>query len=108
MTKIRLKQAITELGGTVYEVELKLSRQEEISETKRPRTKRHGQFQGKATEAQRAQRQRFKLAMEYARAALANSDLRVVYEELGAQAGKGAFAAARDDYFKGNDLLSTK
>ena len=101
MKKIRLKYAIPELGGALYEVKLNLTRQEEMPETKRPRKKRPGQSKAKATEAQLAQRQRFKLAMEYAQAALAHPTLRAYYEELGAQEGKSPFAAARADYFQG-------
>jgi hypothetical protein len=108
MTKIRLKYAIPELGGALYEVKLNLPRQEEATETKRPRKKRPGQPKGKASEAQKAQRGRFKLAMEYARAVMADPNLRAFYEEMAAQQGKRPFALARNDYLKGNDLLSKK
>ncbi len=106
MKKIRLKYAIPELGGALYEVKLNLPRQEEMTETKRSRKKRSDQPKRKATEAQAAQRQRFKLAMEYARAAMADPGLRAFYEELAMQQGKSAFAMARNDYFEGKDLLS--
>jgi hypothetical protein len=52
-----------------------------------------------ASEAQKIQRERF---------ALADPRVRAIYEELGAKEGKCAYAAARGDYFKGNDLLSGK
>ncbi len=107
MTKIKLKYAIPELGGALYEVKLNLTRQEEMPETKRPRKKRPGQTKAKATEAQLAQRQRFKLAMEYAQAAMANPALHAIYKAMAAQEGKSAFAMARADYFKGKDLRSS-
>jgi hypothetical protein len=106
MTKIRLKYAIPELGGALYEVKLNLPRQEEMTETKRPRKKRPGQPKGKATEAQTAQRQQFKLAHEYTRAALACPIMRAYYEELAAKEEMSRYAMARNDYFKRNDLLS--
>src|SRR5215213_1629753 len=105
MTKIRLKYAIPEFGGALYEVKLNLARQEEMTETKGPSKKRPGQPPGKVTEAQRAQRGRFKLAHEYARAALAYPILRAYYEELAAKEEMSPYAMARNDYFKRNDLL---
>ena len=107
MSKIRLKYAIPELGGTLYEVKLNLPRQEETTETKRSHKKRPGQPKGIAMEAQTSQRQRFKLAMEYVQATMANPTLRAIYKEMATQAGKSASAMARADYFKGNDLLSS-
>jgi len=107
MKKIRLKYAIPELGGTLYEVKLNLTRQEDVPETKHPRKKRPGQPPAKATEAQRAQRQHFARVHEYARAALANPALRAYYEELAEKEGRSPYALARADYFKGKDLHSS-
>jgi hypothetical protein len=108
MTKIKLKYAIPELGGALYEVKLNLPRQEEMTEKKRPRKKHPRKPKANATEAQLAQRQRFALAMEYARAAMANPNLRALYQEMATQEGKSAFAKARADYFQGKDLLSSQ
>lgn len=55
-----------------------------------------------------AQRQRFKLANAYAQAAMADPEVRAIYEELAEEEGRSAYEAARQDYFKGNDLLSKK
>jgi hypothetical protein len=107
MTKIRLKYAIPELGGALYEVKLNVHRQEEMTETKRSRKKRSDQPKRKATEAQAAQQQRFKLAMEYARAAMADPTLHAFYTEMAMRQGKSAFALARNDYFEGKDLRSS-
>jgi hypothetical protein len=47
------------------------------------------------------------LANAYAKAALANPTTRAIYEEIAHQEGKGAYAVAKADYFKGIDLLTT-
>ena len=51
------------------------------------------------SEAQKAQRERFKLANAYAKAALADPEVRPIYEKIAEAEGKGAFAAAKADYF---------
>jgi hypothetical protein len=107
MTKIKLKYAIPEFGGALYEVNLKVPRQEEITEPKRPRKKRPGQPQGKASEAQLSQRQHFALVHEYARAAMADPTLRAYYEGLAEKERRSPYALARADYFKGKNLLSS-
>ncbi|MGZ9235566.1 MAG: hypothetical protein ACXW4E_08580, partial [Anaerolineales bacterium] len=55
---------------------------------------------------QKAQQERFKLAIAYARAAMADPAVRAVYEKMAVKEGMGAFAAARSDYLRGKDLLS--
>ena len=55
--------------------------------------------------AQQAHRQRFKEAVAYARAALADASVRAQYEAESAQAGKRPFDLAVSDYFKGRNLL---
>ena len=60
------------------------------------------------SEAQKAQRERFKLANAYAKAAMADPDVRALYEARATEEGKGAFALARTDYFNGKDLPSNK
>ena len=54
--------------------------------------------------AQQAHRQRFKDAVAYARAAMADESLRAKYMELAAQQGKRPFDMAVSDYFKSRDL----
>ena len=58
------------------------------------------------SEAQKAQRERFKQANQYARAALADPATRAHYEKIAAQQGGSTFAAASTDYLQGKDLLS--
>jgi L-aminopeptidase/D-esterase-like protein len=62
----------------------------------------------KSSEAQKAHRQLFKLAVAYAKAAMAEPKVRAVYERMAAKKHKRPFAIAISDYFKGKDLLSKK
>ena len=62
----------------------------------------------KWSKAQKAHRQRFKRAVAYARAAMAEPKVRAVYEKMAAKNNKRPFDMAVSDYFKGNDLLSNK
>ena len=58
--------------------------------------------------AQVEHRQRLKRAIAYARAAMANPDVRAVYERRAAEKDNRPFQMAVSDYFKGIDLLSEK
>lgn len=60
----------------------------------------------KWSEAQSAHRQRFKEAVAYAKAAMADPQVRASYEKLAAQQHKRPFDLAVSDYFKGRNLLS--
>jgi len=62
----------------------------------------------KWSEAQKAHRQRFALAVGYAHTAMADPKARAVYVEEAAQRGKRPFDLAVSDYFKGRDLLARK
>jgi len=62
----------------------------------------------KWSKAQKAHRQRFKKAVTYAKAAMAEPKVRVVYEKIVAKKNKRPFDMAVSDYFKRNDLLSEK
>lgn len=52
--------------------------------------------------------ERFKGATEYAKAAMADPDVRAVYEDMAARERKGPYAMAFSDYLNGNDLLAKK
>ena len=107
MTRVRLKDAIPVIGGILYEVELNRSRwQEEEIKTKRHRSDRP--YNGKASEAQTMQRQRFKEAAAYAKAALAEPQVRLRYERKARKQNKRAWDLAVSDYFKGKDLLKKR
>ena len=103
MPKAKLRPLIEEIQGTMYGVILKKSPTGKIIVTKRP-----DMSNVEWSEAQRAQRQRFKLANAYAKAALAEPKLRARYEKKAARQHKRARDVAMSDYFKGKDLLSKK
>ena len=62
----------------------------------------------KWSKAQKRHRERFKLATEYAQAAMADPELRTIYEDMAAKEHKRPYTMAISDYFKGNDLLAKK
>jgi hypothetical protein len=101
MAKVKLHPCIAEFSGTIGDFVFKKSRKGEAIIARRPR-KPHAP----PSPAQKAHRERFKLAVAYARAALADPTVRAFYEKIAAKEGKGAFAVAQSDYFKGKDLLS--
>ena len=60
----------------------------------------------KWSKAQKAHRQRFKQAVAYAKATMAEPTVRASYEKAAAKAGKRPFDLAVSDNFKGQDLLA--
>jgi hypothetical protein len=103
MAKIKLDPIFVGISGTIGDIVFRKSKNGETIISRRPR-----KSNAKPSEAQKAQRQRLTQANAYAKAALADPDLRAVYEEIAAQEGTGAFTAARNDYLKGKALLSKK
>ena len=55
--------------------------------------------------AQQAHRQRFKAATVYAKAAMAQPEVRAKYEKIAVKQNRSAFFVAVSDYLKGNNLL---
>jgi len=101
MPKVRFKPGIEQLQGTLFDVVFKLSPQGKPIVTKRP------DMTGvEWSEAQTTQRQRFKQANEYARAAMADPDVRAIYESMAANTKRQPYRLAFSDYFQGKDLLS--
>ena len=103
MAKVRLHALIEEINGTLYDVVFKRSPNGDLIVSKRPDMSRVVW-----SEAQMAQRARFKQAVAYARAALAEPKLRARYEKRAKQQSKRAWDVAIADYFAGKDLLSKK
>ena len=103
MTKVRLNPLIEEFHGTLFDVVFKRSPHGNLIVTKRPDISKV-----KWSKAQRAQRERFKQATEYAKAAMTEPKVRAVYEKMAAKEHKRPYALALSDYFKGNDLLLKK
>ena len=59
----------------------------------------------KWSEAQLAHRQRFKAAIAYAKAAMAEPQVRAIYEKSASEQHKRPYDLAVSDYFKGRNLL---
>ena len=100
MPKVRLKPLIEEIEGTMYDVVFKKSPRGRLIVTKRP------DMTGvEWSEAQESQRRRFRLANEYAKAAMADPKVRALYVKRAKKAGRSPFRVAFSDYFEGRDLL---
>ena len=101
MARIKLDPLFAGISGRMGDLVFRKSRNGEIIVSRRPR-----KSNTPPSAAQMAQRERFKLANAYAKAAPADPALRVHYEALAEETGTSAYNAARTDYFRGNDLLS--
>jgi hypothetical protein len=103
MPKVRLNPLIEEIHGIMYDVVFKKSPKGNMIVTKRP------DMSGvEWSEAQTAQRARFRQANDYAKAAMADPKVRAIYEKRGKRTHKSPFRLAFSDYFKGKDLLAKK
>lgn len=103
MAKVKFNASILEIRGAVGGMVYKRSPQGETIVTRRP-----DMSNVKWSPAQQAQRQRFKEASAYAKAALATPELRLEYERMANEQNKRPWDLAVSDYFKGNDLLKKK
>jgi hypothetical protein len=101
MPKVRLPALIEEIHGTFYDVVFKMSPKGNMIVTRRP-----DMSQVKWSKAQQEQRQRFKAAVAYAKAALAEPKLRARYEKRAQREHKRAWDAALADHLQGKDLLA--
>ena len=103
MAKVRLHALIEEINGTLYDVVFKRSPNGDLIVSKRP-----DMSEVEWSPAQTAHRARFKRAVAYARAVLAEPKLRARYEKRAKRQHKRAWDIAVSDYFAGKDLLSKK
>lgn len=103
MPKVILSPWLAQIHGTIGDVVFRRSPTGETIISRRP-----DMSKVKWSQAQQEHRQRFKRAVAYARAAMADPDVREVYEEMAAKKRKRLFDMAVSDYMKGNDLLSKK
>jgi hypothetical protein len=103
MAKIKLSPMLQEIRGRLGDYVFRRTHTGEVILSKVP-----DMSKVKWSKAQKAHRQRFKKAVAYARAAMAEPKVRAVYEKMAAKKGKRPFDMAVSDYFKGNDLLSKK
>jgi DnaJ-class molecular chaperone len=62
----------------------------------------------KWSEAQKANRERFRQAITYARQAMADPKIRAHYEKVGKKANRQAFRVAVSDFCQGKNLLEKK
>jgi hypothetical protein len=102
--KIRLKYAIPEIDGTLYEVGTRVSHaneEEEIPE----KENRSLSSCGEATEAQKNWRQSFSLAVAYMRAVKADPEIRARYEVMAQQQGKTLRKMVLNDFMEGHNLF---
>lgn len=99
MPRVRFTSGVEQLQGTLTDVVFKLSPQGKPIVTKCP------DMSGvEWSEAQTAQRDRFRQANEYAKAAMADPRLRALYEKMAAGTKRQPYRLAFSDYFKGRDL----
>ena len=103
MAKIKLSPVLEEIRGRLGNYVFRRTHTGEVILSKVP-----DMSKVKWSKAQKAHRQRFKKAVAYARAAMAEPKVRAVYEKMAAKKNKRPFDMAVSDYFKGNDLLSKK
>jgi hypothetical protein len=103
MPKVRFKPLIEEIHGTLYDVVFKRSSKGNMIVTKRP-----DMSKVKWSQAQDDQRARFGPANEYAQAAMAEPEVRAIYEQMAAEQHRQPYRVAFSDYFKGKDLLTKR
>lgn len=103
MAKIKLSPMLQEVRGRLGDYVFRRTHTGEVILSRVP-----DMSKVKWSKAQKAHRQRFKKAVAYARAAMAEPKVRAVYEKMAAKNNKRPFDMAISDYFKGNDLLSKK
>ena len=101
MAKVTLLPWITGIKGRLGDVVFRVSQSGETYVTRSP-----DMSAVEWSPAQQDHRQRFKAAIAYAKAAMADSHTRAVYEKQAAEKNRQPFQMAVSDYFKGIDLLS--
>ena len=103
MPKVRFKEVVEEIQGTMYDVVFKKSPKGKTIVTKKP-----DMTKVKWSQAQKDHRRDMSKANDYAHAAMANPEVRAVYEEIAAKDNRVPYRVAMSDYFKGRNLLSQK
>ena len=101
MPKVRSKGMVVEIQGTMDDVVFKKSLRGGTIITKKP------DISGvKWRKAQKDHRKRMRQANKYAAAAMADPDVRAIYEEIASREHKRPYHVAVSDYYKGKNLLS--
>ena len=100
MAKVKLNKNIKAIWGRIGNLVFRRSHTGEVQLSTLPDMS-HVQW----SPAQQAHRQRFKQAVAYAQAAMAEAQVRTRYEQESAIQGMRPYDLAVSDYFKGRDLL---
>lgn len=100
MAKVKLNPMFNQISGIVGDFVFRSTSSGETILSRRPDTSNTTW-----SDAQKAQRERFKQANEYAKAAMAEPRVRAHYQEQAASLNKRPYDLARSDYFKGLNLL---
>ena len=100
MPKVRFKPMVVEIQGTMYNVVFKKSSRGKTIVTKKP-----DMSNVKWSPAQQDNWKRMGQANEYAKAAMADPDVRAIYEKRAAKEHRVAYRLAVSDYYKGKNLL---
>jgi hypothetical protein len=103
MAKVKFNAVIEEMHGSLGNMVFRRLPNGEVITSKRP-----DMSNVEWSEDQDAQRERFASANAYARAAMADPDVRAIYEEMAAKEERQPYRVAMSDYFKGNNLLLKK
>lgn len=101
MAKIKLNPMISGLSGKMGNVIFRRLANGEVSVSRVP-----VKSTAEASEAQKAQRERFKQAVAYAKAALTDPETRAFYEAAAAALHKTPYTLAVSDYFQGRKPLA--
>jgi hypothetical protein len=100
MAKVILSPMIKEISGKLGDYVFRRTHAGEVILSKVPDMSRV-----KWSKAQKEHRKRFKQAVVYAKAAMADPKVRARYEKRAAKENKRPFDLAVSDYFKGRNLL---
>jgi hypothetical protein len=100
MAKVKLSPMFKDARGKLGDLVIRHMPNGDVIASKSP-----DMSQVQWSEAQKTHRQRFKAAITYAKAAMANPEVRASYEKLAVEKDKRPFDLAVSDYFKGINRL---
>ena len=100
MAKVTLNPILDDIRGKIGGYVLRRSPSGKLILSKSPDMSRV-----KWSKTQKENRQRFKQAVAYAKAVMAEPDIRVRYEKIATEEGKRPYDLALSEYLKGKNLL---
>jgi hypothetical protein len=101
MAKVKLNPIVAQVRGQMGDLVFRRTRAGGMSLMRKP-----NMSEVPWSAAQTAHRERFRQAVAYARAAMADPQRRAVYEQAAAVKGKRPFDLAVSDYFQGKAVLT--